>query len=80
MGDSFYHIFATLYLLFVWSIKSRNFTFVNKLRKIDICFWRHNQYRIVQGAKWHFDVVCGVEILGVIIKIYVMSDIHLIKE
>jgi hypothetical protein len=29
MGDSFYHIFATLYLLFVRTIKSRSFDFVN---------------------------------------------------
>jgi hypothetical protein len=27
-----------------------------------------------------FDVVCGVEIHVVIMKIYVMSDIHRIKE
>jgi hypothetical protein len=41
----------------------RNFTFVNKLRKIGVSLWRHNQHGIVQGAKWRFDVVCAVEIL-----------------
>ena len=65
MGDSFYHIFATLYLLFVRTIKSRNFTFVNKLRK--------------NGTERQV-MLCGVEIHSVISKIYVMGDIHGIKE
>jgi hypothetical protein len=37
MEDSFYHIFTTLYLLFVRTTKLRNFNFVNNLRKIDVC-------------------------------------------
>jgi hypothetical protein len=36
MEDSFYHIFATLYLLFVWTLKPHNFNFGKKLRKIDV--------------------------------------------
>jgi hypothetical protein len=80
MGDSFYHMFATLYLLFVRTTNSRNVKFVNKRRKIDVLLWHHNQRGVVQGAKWCFDIVCSVDILGVIIKIYVMSDIHRIKE
>jgi hypothetical protein len=72
MGDSFYHIFATLYLLFIWTVKSRNFNFVNKLRKIDVCFQRHNQNGVVKGAKLHvrFLTLFGVEILSAIIEIY----------
>jgi hypothetical protein len=37
MRDSFYHMYATLYLFIVWTMKSQNFHFLNKLRKIDVC-------------------------------------------
>ena len=54
MGNYFYHIFATLYLPFVWTIMSHNFSFVNKLHKIHICLWGYKQKRVVRGAKWRF--------------------------
>ena len=77
MGDSFYHIFATLYLLFVRTIKSRNFTFVNKLRKNRRLFVTSQSKR---GGTERQVTLCGVEIHSVISKIYVMGDIHGIKE
>jgi hypothetical protein len=70
MGDSFYHIFATLYLLFIRNIKSLNFNFVNKLRKIDVWLWRHNQHGIVQGAKWRVWRCVGRRNTRVFIKIH----------
>jgi hypothetical protein len=75
MGDSFYHIFATIYLPFVWTRMTRNFSSVIKLLKNDVC-----DVTIKTGYCSAPSDIFDVKILSVINNVFVMSDIHGIKE